>query len=91
MAQNTPAVPLVGSCLPLDIRGLRRYGQGVLDVSDAEDLTGAKAARMLGVSRQRVHQLAVAGQLPHYRDAKGRRRFPLRCVQQLQEKRAAAA
>jgi excisionase family DNA binding protein len=70
---------------------LQRYGQSVLDVSETQDLTGAKAARMLGVSRQRVHQLAVAGQLPHYRDAKGRRRFPLRCVQQLQEKRAAAA
>lgn len=63
-----------------------------LDESLVErELTGAQAARMLGVSRQRVHQLALTGQLPHYRDSKGRRRFPLGCVERFQAKRAAAA
>lgn len=57
----------------------------------SEDLTGAQTARLLGLSRQRVHQLALSGQLPHYRDGDGRRRFPLRCIQEFQAKRAAVA
>jgi excisionase family DNA binding protein len=68
-----------------------RPGEGGDDVTAARDLTGAQAARMLGISRQRVHQLAVAGDLASYRDPKGRRRFPRYCIEQFQARRAAAA
>jgi excisionase family DNA binding protein len=45
-------------------------------------------AALLGITRQRVHQLADAGRLPHYRTPLGYRRFPRRCVEQfIQDRR----
>lgn len=54
-----------------------------------EELTGAEVGRMLGISRQRVHQLATEGRIPHASTFHGRV-YTRRGVEQFKAEREAS-
>jgi excisionase family DNA binding protein len=56
-----------------------------------EMMVSGEVARVIGVSKQRIHQLADAGRLAHQRTGSGVRIFQRRDVEALAKKRAQEA